>query len=352
MFEALTRTPSADPAATPAAEGAAGAAPTPPAAPGAPPAVQPAGAVPGRASPGGGAPGGAADDPNAADPPPGPGPAMWCSDCRTPIRTYYYALITRPLCATCKPPYAARISRGTGAAAFGRAVVWGSGAALGGAVGLALIIQFIGFGRLIAAVGLGWVVAKAIGAATADLGGRRYQILAVTLTYFAIGLGSILPVVVSMVRMGDQAAVEVPAASDDRRGPFEANSAANEIALYQAEAAASGYDLGGGQPATDPMAELAAEMEQHKLDRGRSPEELQARELRAGSPMRAVGALLILMLTLPLIGMLAYGLHGAALGIFSLGFGMLKAWRLTDEGIKLTLTGPHRVGTGPVAATF
>ncbi|HVE80098.1 MAG TPA: hypothetical protein VNA89_14625, partial [Gemmatimonadaceae bacterium] len=145
MFDAFTRAPNADPAGAAAPPGT------------------PAGA----------------DAPGAGDAPPPPGPAMWCSDCRSAIRTYYYALITRPLCGTCRPPYAARIARGTGPSAFARAVVWGSGAALAGSLGLALIIQFIGFGRLIAAVGIGWLVGKAIGAATADLGGRRYQLVAV-----------------------------------------------------------------------------------------------------------------------------------------------------------------------------
>ncbi|HVE79865.1 MAG TPA: hypothetical protein VNA89_13450, partial [Gemmatimonadaceae bacterium] len=212
-------------------------------------------------------------------------------------------------------------------------------------LGLALIIQFIGFGRLIAAVGIGWLVGKAIGAATADLGGRRYQLVAVALTYFAIGLGSILPVVATFVTAADEAAVTA-VGPPSGRGPFEANAAANESALYEGGGEDPLAELSG----PDPVAELEAEMS--PAHRGASPEELRARELRAAGPFRAMLQLLVLMVTLPLLGMFAYGIHGAVLGMFSLGFGMLKAWRLTDEGIKLVLTGPHRVGTGPITATF
>ena len=74
----------------------------------------------------------------------GPGRAMWCSDCRAPLRPHYYAMNTRPVCAKCKGGYEAQIARGTGSAAFVRAVVWGGGAALGGALVLAAILLSIG----------------------------------------------------------------------------------------------------------------------------------------------------------------------------------------------------------------
>jgi hypothetical protein len=60
--------------------------------------------------------------------------------------------------------------------------------------------------------------------------------------------------------------------------------------------------------------------------------------------------LLVLLVTLPLLSLFAYGITGAVVGILGFGYGMHKAWTLTDgQGLDLQLSGPYRVGTGPIA---
>jgi hypothetical protein len=65
------------------------------------------------------------------------------------------------------------------------------------------------------------------------------------------------------------------------------------------------------------------------------------------------GAILVAILTLPVLAMLAFGLYAGGFGLFTLGFAMYKAWQLTDgQGLDLQLKGPFRVGTGPIQPTL
>src|SRR5918992_5107208 len=128
-------------------------------------------------------------------PAPPPGPAMWCSDCRTALRTQYFALNERPICAKCRPQYAEQIRLGTGSAAMRRAVMHGGITAVIGAVALAIGVIVFPFFRLPVVVGIGWFMGKRIMASIDGYGGRRYQYLAVGLTYLAIALGSMIPAV-------------------------------------------------------------------------------------------------------------------------------------------------------------
>jgi hypothetical protein len=52
-----------------------------------------------------------------------------------------------------------------------------------------------------------------------------------------------------------------------------------------------------------------------------------------------------------MLALFEFGLYVAGVGLLALGFGLYKAWDLTDgQGLDLVLTGPFRVGSGPIAA--
>ena len=74
---------------------------------------------------------------------------------------------------------------------FALALLFGAGAALAGAVGYALV-GLSGFMISIVAIGMAWLIAKAMMAASGGVGGRRYQVAAVVLTYFSVSLGELL----------------------------------------------------------------------------------------------------------------------------------------------------------------
>ncbi len=71
------------------------------------------------------------------------------------------------------------------------AVLYGVAAAIAGAVGYA-IIGLSGFMVSIVAIGMGWLIAKAMMTASKGHGGRPFQIAAVILTYFSVTLGQTL----------------------------------------------------------------------------------------------------------------------------------------------------------------
>ena len=77
-----------------------------------------------------------------------------------------------------------------GLAAFPLALLYGAVAAVAGAAAYATI-SMTGFMVSIVAIGIGYVVAKAMMTATRGIGGRPYQIAAVVLTYFSCTLGSL-----------------------------------------------------------------------------------------------------------------------------------------------------------------
>ena len=241
-----------------------------------------------------------------------PAPAhLWCTDCRTPLRTQYFALDERPVCARCRMGYASKIARGEGPGALSRAVMYGLGAALAGAAMIAIVVRFVGFGRIISAIAIGWIVGMAINRATGEYFGRRYRIMAVVLTYFAVGLGSLLPVAIELARMPDEPVVVA--------------------------AALESYD--------EEYINIPAEINE---ERAKSGEQRMAEDLAEGGPLGIAVGLVIMFFTLPLLSIFTFGIHGAVVGVLALGYGMYKAWELTGTGVAYTLTGPYRVGQGPI----
>ena len=74
------------------------------------------------------------------------------------------------------------------------ALVYGVGAAVVGALGYALV-GLSGFMVSIVAIGMAWLIAKAMMTATGGIGGRNFQIAAVVLTYFSVSLGQTMDIV-------------------------------------------------------------------------------------------------------------------------------------------------------------
>ena len=221
-------------------------------------------------------------------------PVLWCTECHAAMRTYYYALNgARALCADCKQPFEDRVARGTGPEALSRALLWGAGAAAGAALLLGGALVFFGFLQLFAAIAIGWLVARVIGRATANYGGRQYQWTAVLLTYIALGAAFLVPVVRDTIALAQ----------------------AQDMSTSLPEAAQTGL-------ASSPFGETG--------------------------PLGAVVNALLLMVTLPLVAPFAYGVQGAAIAYIALAFAVKKVWDMTSCPVELNLTGPFRVGRGPI----
>jgi hypothetical protein len=274
----------------------------------------------------------------------GPVRAMWCSDCRAPLRTQYYAMNTRPVCPKCKTGYEAQIERGTGSAAFMRAVVYGGAAALGSAAVLAVILLTIGaVGRILLAIGMGWAVGTAISKANGGYPGRHYQLLAAMLTYLAIGLGSIAPVVREVAKTQAQWVADSTrgARDDSARAALAARQAAESGIVPEPAAVDSRVDW------TDSIA-AATQSPARRPSSGPN-----ATKLAQGNLVARIGVAIVLLFTLPLLTIFGFGgIYGAVITLGSLGYGMYKAWDLTSGGPALEVSGPHKVGSGPIAPVY
>jgi hypothetical protein len=113
-----------------------------------------------------------------------------CQICLNPLAHEFFKLNGRSVCPEC----AAKAKSGhaaDGNAAFTQGLLYGAGAALGGLVlyaGFTIATHFyLGY----VAVAVGWVIGKAMMMGSNGVGGRRYQIAAVALTYGAISLAAI-----------------------------------------------------------------------------------------------------------------------------------------------------------------
>ena len=115
---------------------------------------------------------------------------MSCAACRQPVGGSYFKIKGSPVCAGCTETIRAKMPKDSHGA-FVRAVVFGIGGAL---IGLALYVAFaLATGLIIGWVSLavGWIVGKAMRAGSGGVGGRRYQVVAVLLTYLAVAMSAV-----------------------------------------------------------------------------------------------------------------------------------------------------------------
>lgn len=216
-----------------------------------------------------------------------------CRVCSQPITgVYYRAKNDAKLCGGCVERLKSQIPQDSHAA-FVRAVLFGLGGSL---VGLVLYAGFtivtgieIGFVSL----AVGWLVGKAMMMGSGGAGGRRYQIVAVLLTYAAVSL-AFIPIAIHYMKTHPEV--------------FQKKTAGSSTAGTSGSPQASGNN---GQPAPP------------------APKPLAAR----------VAALVGLGLASPFL-QLTSGFSGL-IGLFILFIGMQFAWKIT-RGVRLAITGPFQ----------
>jgi len=239
-----------------------------------------------------------------------------CAMCGAPLRTQYFHVGEQPACATCKDAVqranekAATQSRraGTMARAFG----FGLAAAVAGAILYYAVIALTGWEIGLVAIVIGFMVGFAVQKGSGSAGGRRYQILAVVLTYFAVGL-AYAPLAFKSFSEGGS---PTDAAVADSAG-----SAASTGASDTAGATERGV--------TTPAAPTAASS--------------------APGIIVALGATFLFIFALPVMyiaGSMPSGLISAIIILV----GMQQAWKMTAK-VNVPISGPYKVGAGPSPST-
>jgi hypothetical protein len=283
--------------------------------------------------------------------PPKPAPGMYCSECKAILRLTYFSLNARPLCPKCGESYRARIERGTGPGSMGRAVLYGSGAAIAGMIGVAIVLSVFNAFRIISAIGVAYLVAKAIGKATGNYGGRRYQVLAVSLTYAALGLAMLMPVFVAAHQLSG---IKAPPRQETRTGPAGETAAIDEEmqSMYAQPREGEDPEVAAARADSIAVADSVRRLERTRANfKAMDKNAAMADRLAGGVGAMFIGAIALLFV-LPILSSFSYGLYAGVFSIMALGFALKKAWELTDIVMEFELTGPFRVGQGPIPPTF
>jgi hypothetical protein len=223
------------------------------------------------------------------------GQAVTCSACGEAIADQYFDAAGKPFCAACRDGIAAAMQVPQGWGVLVCAGLFGLGAAIAGAALYYAVVAITNFEIGIVAIAIGYMVGYAIRFGARGRGGRRFQVMAVLLTYWAVGL-AYAPI-----------AFQGAAAADDKA---------------TALAVAGGNDV---LPA-EPEAEGAS---------------------GAGSPVLAMAIVLAFTVALPIL-VIVTSLPGGLISAAIIAFGMQQAWRMTALP-HIEITGPYRIGSPPIA---
>jgi hypothetical protein len=117
-----------------------------------------------------------------------------CAKCQTAIRDRYWRAQNRLFCVACHSQIAAAIDDARANASIGKALLLGGLTAIGCGIAYAIFVQVSQMQLALITIGIAYVIAKVVRRASGGLGGRRFQILAVVLTYVASAMGYAGPV--------------------------------------------------------------------------------------------------------------------------------------------------------------
>lgn len=171
-----------------------------------------------------------------------------CKACSQEIRGAFYRVNGSPTCADCTERLRREVPQDSHAA-FVRGVLFGVGAAV---AGFALYVAFaIATGLVIGYVALavGYLIGKAIVVGSRGVGGRRYQIAAVLLTYMAVSLAAV-PISLS-VHMKHRSAQQHAQASDPAATPAASPAPAPRPGMSPRQAIGTLALLGLASPLLD-----------------------------------------------------------------------------------------------------
>lgn len=154
--------------------------------------------------------------------------ASTCQVCKNPVGRTYYRANNAVVCGRCTDNLKRQLPQDNHAA-FVRAILFGIG---GFAVGMALYAGFViatGISIGYLALAVGWIIGKAMMAGSNNVGGRRYQIVAVLLTYAAVSIASV-PIMVYFMNQKASERAAITQKSPNRAASNTQSAAASGVA--------------------------------------------------------------------------------------------------------------------------
>ena len=131
------------------------------------------------------------------------GPA--CSTCKRPADNEYHHLNGRVFCTSCRAKIEQSIEKLRQSGSLARAALFGLGAAIVGALIFYGVSAATGYQFGLIAVVVGVLVGKAVRKGSGSIGGRKYQALAMVLTYFSIASTYVPPLTKAFYARGREA---------------------------------------------------------------------------------------------------------------------------------------------------
>jgi hypothetical protein len=151
-----------------------------------------------------------------------------CAACKQPITAQYYRVNGKMACPGCTERLQRTLPQDSHGA-YVRSIIFGIGAAILGMIFYAGFTIATGYYFSLVALAVGWLVAKAIMLGSRGIGGRRYQILAVILTYAAVSLAAVPIAISAYVKAKDRISTaqkqKQSTAEDDQAAPEQAPDA-------------------------------------------------------------------------------------------------------------------------------
>ena len=231
-----------------------------------------------------------------------------CAACQASIETTYFEVNGSILCRLCRGRAESAAEKPRGIVPFMIATIYGLGAGVVGAIIYYAVIAITNFEIGIVAILIGYMVGYAVRKGAGLRGSRRFQVLAVALTYLSIAL-AYAPLVFNQAADTPQSAQDARAVTAGGNGD---TTAATETAPVPTNTMGTATEKVSGRRALLSLVFLAAVI--------------------AALPVMAV------------FGSLPSGLISA----FIIFIGMKQAWRMTGAPA-LQILGPYRVGAAPAA---
>lgn len=227
-----------------------------------------------------------------------------CTLCQISIEAEYFDVNGRTLCRACSDNVSRHATTPRDMGTLLRALVAGVVASVFGAALYFAVLAISGYEIGLVAIAIGYMVGYAVHVGARSRGGRRFQVLALVLTYWAIGL--------AYSSLAIRELVEGPptSASASLSGTQAGDAAAPAQASPEAPAAA---------PSTDDE------------------------PLTGGGVVFALLQLVAFTFVLPVL-VIAGSMPGGLISAAIIVFGMLQAWKMTAAPA-VTVSGPYRIAT-------
>lgn len=222
-----------------------------------------------------------------------------CTLCHTPFDAEYFDVNGQQICRACSDKVAYHAATPRELSTLGRAAVAGLVAAVLGAVLYFAVIAISGFEVGLVSIAIGYMVGYGVRLGTRGRGGRRFQVMAVVLTYWAIGLA--------------YSTLAIKALIEERKDG--------------ARAAVSGPQKSGETTTTAPAASATDNADAQTGD---------------GSFALSLLYLVAFTFVMPVLA-IAGDMPGGLLSGAIIVFGMMQAWKMTAAPV-VTVTGPYRIG--------